>query len=67
METSSTDAFDEMMKTGYTPEELAELLDVSVDEIRTAVFEGTLPATVVNHDIIEIQRSDAIAWLKRND
>lgn len=67
MEQSSTDAYDEMKKTGYTPEELAEMLDISVDEIRTAAFEGTLPATIVEHDIIEIQRSDAIAWLKRED
>jgi hypothetical protein len=47
----------------YTPEELAELVDIHVDLIRHVAFDGTLPAKIVNHDIISIRREDALHWL----
>lgn len=48
-----------------TPEELAELLDIPLDRIRSAAFAGELKAKIVNHDIISIKRDDALAWLAK--
>ena len=47
----------------YTPEELATLMDVNVNVIRNACYEGRLKAEIVNHDIISIKRSDALEWM----
>ena len=49
----------------YRPEEAASLLDIDVDVIRNAAFEGTLPATIIGHDIVEIRRHDLLEWLKQ--
>ena len=46
-----------------TPEELAELVDIPLSVIRTAAFAGQLKAKIVNHDIISINRDDALSWL----
>ena len=47
----------------YRPEEAASLLEIDVDVIRNAAFDGTLPATIIGHDIVEIRRSDLLKWL----
>lgn len=47
----------------YTPEELATLLDMNVNVIRDACFEGRMKCRIVNHDIISITRADALEWL----
>ncbi|MEZ4499657.1 MAG: hypothetical protein R2839_06180 [Thermomicrobiales bacterium] len=46
-----------------TPEELSELIDMPLNAIRMAAFSGELKAKIVNHDIISINRDDALAWL----
>jgi hypothetical protein len=46
----------------YRPEEAASLLELDVGVIRNAAFDGTLPATIIGHDIIEIRRSDLLEW-----
>jgi excisionase family DNA binding protein len=57
---------DELLKQKvYRPEEAASLLEIDVDVIRNAAFDGTLPATIIGHDIVEIRRSDLLEWLKQ--
>ena len=50
----------------YRPEEAASLLEIDVDVIRIAAFEGTLPATIIGHDIVEIRRNDLFMSLKQS-
>jgi hypothetical protein len=47
----------------YTPEELASLLSMNVNVIRDACYEGDLKCNIVNHDIVSINRNDALKWL----
>jgi hypothetical protein len=47
----------------YTPEELADLTGVGLDVIRRAIYDGFLPARMVEDDIIDITRADALRWL----
>lgn len=49
----------------YTPRELAAVTGISVDLINIEIHKGLLPAVVVDHDIIDIARADAIDWLRR--
>lgn len=49
-----------------TPEELAELACQTPFAIRHAVRVGELPALVIDHHIVSIQRGDAITWLQRD-
>lgn len=57
-------SIDELLhKESFTPEELATLLDLNVNQIRNACFEGELKATIVNHDIVSIDRADVLTWL----
>jgi excisionase family DNA binding protein len=48
----------------YTPEELAEVLDISVRTIEQAAFSGRLKAEIVDHHVVRISRGAAIAWLE---
>jgi excisionase family DNA binding protein len=50
----------------YTAEEAAEALLIGVERVRHAVFTGELPAHVVGHEIISINREDIVAWLQAN-
>jgi hypothetical protein len=52
-----------MEQTSYTPEELATLLEVDVNLIREAAYNGRLKAEIVDHNIISISRADALRWL----
>ncbi len=51
----------------YTPEEVAEVLWVSIDVVRHAAFTGELPAQIIEHDIISLKRDDVLAWLRESD
>jgi hypothetical protein len=51
----------------YTPEEVAEVLWVSIDVVRHAAFTGELPSQFIEHNIISIQRDDVLAWLEASD
>jgi hypothetical protein len=46
----------------YTLEEAAEVLLISVNVVRHAVFTGELPAQVVGHDVVAINRQEMLAW-----
>jgi hypothetical protein len=52
-----------LLQDRYTPEELATLLEMDVNLIREAAFEGRLRAEIVDHDIVSISREDALRWL----
>mgnify|MGYP001225624546 FL=1 len=54
-----------IMKERYTPEELAKVTGLDVDFINVEIHKGQLRARVIEHDIIDIARLDAIAWLRR--
>lgn len=51
----------------YTPEEVAELLGISVHIIQHAAFSGELRAQIVGHDIISLRRDDLLTWLEAHD
>lgn len=48
----------------YTAEEAAEALLIGVERVRHAVFTGELPAQVIGHDIVSINREDIVAWFQ---
>lgn len=51
----------------YRAEEAAEALLIRVEIIRHAVFSGELPAKVVNHEIVSIDRHDLVTWFRANE
>ncbi len=52
-----------LMQDSYTPEELATLLQMDVNLIRQAAYQGRLRADIIDNDIIGIDRADALRWL----
>jgi excisionase family DNA binding protein len=56
-----------LLQDRYTPEEVAELLEISLDVVRHAAFTGELPAQIEGHDIISIRRDDVLTWLRAQD
>ena len=53
-----------LKQESYSPEEVASIVEMPLRSIHSAVFRGHLKAHVVNHDIVSIERSDLIAWLR---
>lgn len=61
---ADTKRYDELLhREWYTADELADLLDISPNRVKTAVFEGRLHAKVIDGHIVEITRHDALTWL----
>ena len=54
-----------MSQEALTPKELSKLLSIDVDTILTASFRGTLKAHIVDHDVISIDRKDALEWMAK--
>lgn len=54
-----------MTQETLTPKELASLLSIDVDTILTACFRGSLESHIVDHDVISIDRKDALAWMAK--
>lgn len=54
-----------MAQDHLTPQELATLLSIDVDTILTAAFRGTLKAHIVDHDVLSVDRKDALEWLAK--
>ena len=48
----------------YLPEEAAEVLNLPERLILKSAFGGELRARIVNGDVIDISRTDLVAWLK---
>ena len=53
-----------LRKDHYTPEELADLLGMTVYRIRGAARTGELHAGVVDHHVLCISREDVLRWLE---
>ena len=51
----------------YTPEEVADLLEIGLDVVRHAAFSGELHAQIAEHDIISIRREDVLAWVRTQE
>jgi hypothetical protein len=47
----------------YTPEELADLLGMTVSHVRQAARCGDLAAFLIDHHVVTIRREDALRWL----
>jgi hypothetical protein len=63
--TASSERFDRLLRAEwYTPEQLADLVDVTPNTVRTAVYENLLRARVIDGQIIEINRDSALDWLR---
>lgn len=61
---ADTERYDQLLRSDwYTPDDLADLLDMTLNEIQRAVFENRLHAKVIDGHIVEITRHDALAWL----
>lgn len=54
-----------MAQDTLTPKELSRLLSIDIDTILTAAFRGTLKAHIVEHDVISIDRKDALEWMAK--
>lgn len=54
-----------MSQDTLTPKELSRLLSIDIDTILTASFRGTLKAHIVDHDVISIDRRDALEWMAK--
>ncbi len=54
-----------MTQETLTPKELATLLSIDIDSILTACFRGSLKSHIVDHDVISIDRKDALSWMAK--
>ena len=54
-----------MTQESLTPPELSRLLSIDVDTILTACFRGSLKAHIVDHDVVSIDRRDALDWMAK--
>lgn len=54
-----------MTQETLTPKELATLLSIDIDAILTACFRGSLKSHIVDHDVISIDRKDALSWMAK--
>ncbi len=54
-----------MTQETLTPKELATLLSIDIDTILTACFRGSLKSHIVDHDVISIDRKDALSWMAK--
>ncbi|HET9659474.1 MAG TPA: hypothetical protein VFP05_04035 [Thermomicrobiales bacterium] len=54
-----------MSQESLTPKELSKLLSIDVDTILTACFRGSLKSHIVDHDVVSIDRRDALAWMAK--
>lgn len=60
----SNDRWELLHHDVYTPQQAAEVLHMSERTILNAAYGGDLPAVIINGDVVEITRSDLVAWLK---
>ena len=51
----------------YTPQQAAEVLNLSERIILSAAYGGDLKATIIKGDVIEMTRTDLVDWLKRRE
>jgi hypothetical protein len=49
----------------YSAAEVAGLLGIGIDVVRSAAFAGDLRATILGHHVIALTRRDVLDWLDR--
>lgn len=54
-----------MTQDTLTPKELSKLLSIDIDALLTACYRGSLKAHIVDHDVISIDRKDALDWMAK--
>ena len=54
-----------IQQDSYTPEELAELLDLDEGLIKQEVHKGRLRGNKIGNDIVDVPRDAAIEWMNR--
>jgi hypothetical protein len=54
-----------MRQESFTPQELADLLEMPLSHINHEAFSGRLKADIVNHDIVALHRADILDWMHR--
>ena len=52
-------------KDNFTVKEVSELLLISPDIVRQAVYQGEIKGTIMNHNITRIKRAALLDWLRR--
>ena len=62
--TGSNQLWDLLKQEIYTPQEAARVLNLHERVILSAAFGGDLKARIVKGDVIDITRTDLVAWLK---
>ena len=55
--------WDLLHQDSYSPQEAAEVLNLSERLILKAAFGGELKAEIVNGDVVDITRADLVRWL----
>lgn len=61
------DLWDLLHQEVYTPQQAAEVLNLSERIILSAAYGGELKATIIKGDVIEMTRTDLVDWLKRRE
>lgn len=51
----------------YTPQEAAEVLNISERLLLKAAYGGELRAVIINGDVVEVTRTDLLDWVKRRE
>ena len=59
-----TELWDLLHQEVYTPQQAAEVLNLSERIILKSAYGGELKAVIINGDVVEITRTDLVAWLK---
>ncbi len=54
-----------MTQQTLTPKELSALLSIDIDTILTACFRGSLKSHIIDHDVVSIDRKDALDWMAK--
>lgn len=64
---SGDELWDLLHKEVYTPQEAAEVLNISDRMILKAAYGGDLKAVIINGDVVEVTRTDLVDWVKRRE
>lgn len=51
----------------YTPQQAAQVLNLSERIILSAAYGGDLKATIIKGDVVEMTRTDLVDWLQRRE
>lgn len=64
---NESELWDLLHQEVYTPQEAAEVLNISERVILKAAYGGELEAVIVNGDVVEVTRTNLVAWVKAQE